>query len=107
MLEITAETDDGTIMGAAPPRAADVEGVQFHPESILTVGGHDLLANFLDAAPAEQEPGFLRPAGGRGAAGGRRGGVGGGPGLPMRMVTVDPGAAGSAAPGVWSITTLA
>jgi anthranilate synthase component II len=46
VLEITAETDDGTIMGLRH-RELDVEGVQFHPESILTVAGHDLLKTFL------------------------------------------------------------
>lgn len=46
MLEVTAETADGTIMGLRHRELA-VEGVQFHPESILTVGGHDLLRNFL------------------------------------------------------------
>ena len=46
-LEITAETDDGLIMGLRH-RTLDVEGVQFHPESILTVGGHDMMRNFLD-----------------------------------------------------------
>ena len=45
-LEITAETDDGVVMGLRH-RDLAVEGVQFHPESILTVGGHDLLRNFL------------------------------------------------------------
>ena len=52
-LEITAETDDGTVMGLRHREFA-VEGVQFHPESILTVAGHDLLRNFLGmtAAPA-------------------------------------------------------
>src|SRR5688500_19495677 len=45
-LEITAETDDGIVMGLRH-RELGVEGVQFHPESILTVGGHDLLRNFL------------------------------------------------------------
>lgn len=45
-LEITAETDDGLIMGLRH-RTLEVEGVQFHPESILTVGGHEMLANFL------------------------------------------------------------
>jgi anthranilate synthase/aminodeoxychorismate synthase-like glutamine amidotransferase len=49
VLEITAETDDGTIMGLRH-READVEGVQFHPESILTVSGHDLLRTFLRRA---------------------------------------------------------
>jgi anthranilate synthase/aminodeoxychorismate synthase-like glutamine amidotransferase len=46
VLEITAETDDGTVMGVRH-RTFDVEGVQFHPESILTAAGHDLLRNFL------------------------------------------------------------
>jgi anthranilate synthase component II len=51
-LEITAESDDGLVMGLRH-REAPTEGVQFHPESILTVGGHDLLRTFLaEAAPA-------------------------------------------------------
>ncbi len=45
-LEITAETEDGIIMGLRH-RELEVEGVQFHPESILTSVGKDLLANFL------------------------------------------------------------
>ena len=45
-LEITATADDDTIMGVRH-RVHDVEGVQFHPESILTGCGHDLLANWL------------------------------------------------------------
>jgi anthranilate/para-aminobenzoate synthase component II len=45
-LEITAETDDGMIMGLRH-RDVDVEGVQFHPESVLTSAGHRMLGNFL------------------------------------------------------------
>ena len=48
-LEVTAETDDGVIMGVRH-REHWVEGVQFHPESVLTTAGHDLLKNFLAAA---------------------------------------------------------
>src|SRR3989344_3911168 len=46
VLEITAQTDDGEIMGVRH-KTLRVEGVQFHPESILTQHGHELLANFL------------------------------------------------------------
>jgi anthranilate synthase component 2 len=45
-LELTAWTDDGEIMGVRH-KEFSVEGVQFHPESILTEHGHQLLANFL------------------------------------------------------------
>lgn len=46
-LEVTAWTDDGEIMGLRHKELA-IEGVQFHPESILTEHGHDLLKNFLE-----------------------------------------------------------
>ena len=46
-LEITAWTEDGEIMGMRHKTLA-VEGVQFHPESILTEHGHDMLKNFLE-----------------------------------------------------------
>ena len=49
VLEITAETDDGLIMGLRHRELA-VEGVQFHPESILTADGRRLLGNFLAQA---------------------------------------------------------
>jgi anthranilate synthase component 2 len=49
VLEVTAWTDDGEIMGVRH-RTRPIHGVQFHPESIATEGGHDLLANFLDIA---------------------------------------------------------
>jgi len=48
-LEVTAWADDGEIMGLQH-RTRPIHGVQFHPESIATQGGHDLLANFLDLA---------------------------------------------------------
>ncbi len=46
-LAITAWTDDGEIMGVRH-KTLDIEGVQFHPESILTEHGHAMLRNFLD-----------------------------------------------------------
>jgi anthranilate synthase component 2 len=49
VLEVTAWTADGEIMGLRH-RTRPVHGVQFHPESIATQGGHQLLANFLDLA---------------------------------------------------------
>ncbi len=48
-LEVTAWTDDGEIMGVRH-KSLEVEGVQFHPESILTEHGHDMLRNFLKSA---------------------------------------------------------
>jgi anthranilate synthase component 2 len=48
-LEITAWTEDGEIMGVQH-KTRPIHGLQFHPESILTEGGHQLLANFLDLA---------------------------------------------------------
>lgn len=50
-LELSAETDDGVIMGVRHRQLA-VEGVQFHPESILTHEGKKLLANYLSLSPA-------------------------------------------------------
>jgi anthranilate synthase/aminodeoxychorismate synthase-like glutamine amidotransferase len=47
VLEITAETSDGIVMGLRH-RTLDVEGVQFHPESVLTSAGHAHIQNFLD-----------------------------------------------------------
>jgi anthranilate synthase component 2 len=49
LLEVTATSDDGEVMGVRHRELA-VEGVQFHPEAILTEHGHALLRNFLDHA---------------------------------------------------------
>jgi anthranilate synthase/aminodeoxychorismate synthase-like glutamine amidotransferase len=46
VLEVTAESEDGLVMGLRH-RDYPIEGVQFHPESILTTCGHDLIRNFL------------------------------------------------------------
>ena len=56
-LVVTAWTAEGVVMGLrhrAPE--VQVEGVQFHPESILTASGHDLLRNFLDRTGAAAQP---------------------------------------------------
>jgi anthranilate synthase component 2 len=55
ILEVTAETGDGLIMGLAH-RERPVFGVQFHPESIASAGGHELLGNFLALAAAAKVP---------------------------------------------------
>ena len=54
-LEVTARTEDGEIMGLRHPSLA-AEGVQFHPESILTPHGQRLLANFLGLSGAREHP---------------------------------------------------
>jgi anthranilate synthase/aminodeoxychorismate synthase-like glutamine amidotransferase len=58
-LEVSAELVDGTIMGVRH-KTALVEGVQFHPESVLTAAGKDLLVNFLRMAGIQTAAG-LRP----------------------------------------------
>ncbi len=56
-LEISARTEDGVIMGVRH-RFAIVEGVQFHPESVLTEYGHAMLRNFLAIARGQAPPGL-------------------------------------------------
>ena len=54
-LLVTATTDTGVIMGVKH-KSAPIEGVQFHPESVLTEGGHQLLANWLKSTnPVESK----------------------------------------------------
>lgn len=53
VLEVTARTESGVIMGVRH-RTLAVEGVQFHPESVLTEGGHRMLANWLRACGDDQ-----------------------------------------------------
>ncbi|MFB7179568.1 aminodeoxychorismate/anthranilate synthase component II [Streptomyces sp. NPDC056257] len=69
-LEVTARTEDGIIMGLRH-REHDVEGVQFHPESVLTEWGHRMLANWLvrcgDAGAVERSVG-LAPVVGKAVA---------------------------------------
>lgn len=54
-LEVTAETADGEIMGVRH-KTMPIYGVQFHPESILSEHGHDMLRNFLTMDQADKRP---------------------------------------------------
>mgnify|MGYP003724061973 CR=1 FL=1 len=66
-LEITAESDDGVIQGIAH-RDLPLHGVQFHPESIASDHGHQLIQNFLDIARGEPKGKPKGKPGGREAA---------------------------------------
>ncbi len=54
-LAVSAESEDGEIMGLRH-RSLAVEGVQFHPEALLTEHGHRMLQNFIDTYPSGERP---------------------------------------------------
>jgi anthranilate synthase component 2 len=56
-LEVTAQTTDGLIMGLVH-KELPIHGVQFHPESIATAAGHELLANFIELATGKPVEGY-------------------------------------------------
>ena len=60
-LEITARTASGTVMGLRH-RELPIEGVQFHPESVLTEGGHQLVATWLTSCGLPPDPAALQAA---------------------------------------------
>jgi para-aminobenzoate synthetase component 2 len=62
-LEVSAWTEDGTVMGVRNEQLR-IDGVQFHPEAVLTVGGHLLLANWLSSCGLESAIKAV-PGGGR------------------------------------------
>ncbi|MDT8910418.1 aminodeoxychorismate/anthranilate synthase component II [Amycolatopsis sp. PS_44_ISF1] len=58
VFEVTARTGSGVVMGMRH-RSLPLEGVQFHPESVLTQGGHRMLANWMAAAGHPVEPALV------------------------------------------------
>jgi anthranilate/para-aminobenzoate synthase component II len=55
-LEVTAWTEDGTIMGVKHKRYPHIQGVQFHPESIITQDGKRIVENFVKITKGEAPP---------------------------------------------------
>jgi para-aminobenzoate synthetase component II len=60
-LEVTGRTPSGIVM-ALRHRELPIEGVQFHPESVLTEGGHQLLANWLGTCGLAPDPAVVEAA---------------------------------------------
>ena len=61
-IEVTGRTADSGLVMAMRHRTLPLEGVQFHPESVLTQGGHLMLANWLAALRLPRPPATGRPA---------------------------------------------
>jgi anthranilate synthase/aminodeoxychorismate synthase-like glutamine amidotransferase len=85
VLEVSARSDDGEVMGVRH-RELPIEGVQFHPESVLTPLGKDLLRNFIDPRFSGVPP----AARGGGGAGLRPAGAAAGQGSEVRMRGLEP-----------------
>jgi len=63
VLEITAWTDDGLIMAARHKKYWHIQGVQFHPESIITTEGRTIIRNFIKLIERKERELLVKPRG--------------------------------------------